>query len=248
MNLLTALNEWYAGELGQQLWQAEQAHLNEILPQLFGYHIVHCSIIPRYYDLSKSPIHHQIYLLDQSKLQESHTAGACVDYYQLPFASNSVDVVVLPHVLEFLHEPHVVLREASRIVIPEGHIIIIGFNPHSLWGLWRWLKNSNEQAPWGGSFIPPYKIHNWLMAYDFNEMQRKTFFYTIPNAQTPTASIRQRMFDTINERLRSHWGAAYIYQAQKKVSALTPLRPVWRRNSKVAANGIVQPTHRVCWL
>lgn len=61
---------------------------------------------------------------------------------ELPFASASIDLVVLPHVLEFAEEPHQILREVERVLIPEGQVIICGFNPVSLWGarhVWsRW--------------------------------------------------------------------------------------------------------------
>ena len=56
------------------------------------------------------------------------------DFTELPFASHSLDLVVLPHVLEFSTDPHQVLREVERVLIPEGQVIICGFNPTSLWG------------------------------------------------------------------------------------------------------------------
>jgi ubiquinone/menaquinone biosynthesis C-methylase UbiE len=57
------------------------------------------------------------------------------DFGELPFATQSLDLVVLPHVLEFAAEPHQVLREVERVLIPEGQVIICGFNPSSLWGM-----------------------------------------------------------------------------------------------------------------
>ena len=56
-------------------------------------------------------------------------------YEELPFATHSIDLVVMPHILEFAEDPHQVLREVERVLVPEGHVVITGFNPASLWGL-----------------------------------------------------------------------------------------------------------------
>ena len=55
--------------------------------------------------------------------------------HELPIATQSIDLVLLPHVLEFAEEPHAVLREVDRVMMPEGRLVIVGFNPWSLWGM-----------------------------------------------------------------------------------------------------------------
>ena len=52
----------------------------------------------------------------------------------LPFESQSVDLLVLPHAFECTAEPHNVLREVERVLVPEGRVVISGFNPWSMWG------------------------------------------------------------------------------------------------------------------
>ncbi len=54
----------------------------------------------------------------------------------IPLASDSIDVVVLPHVFEYSNNPHRLLRELDRILIDDGHLVILGINRFSLWGLW----------------------------------------------------------------------------------------------------------------
>jgi ubiquinone/menaquinone biosynthesis C-methylase UbiE len=56
------------------------------------------------------------------------------DLRELPFAANSIDLAVMPHVLESHDNPHQILREVERILIPDGQLVITGFNPLSLWG------------------------------------------------------------------------------------------------------------------
>ncbi|WP_223717365.1 class I SAM-dependent methyltransferase, partial [Escherichia fergusonii] len=59
------------------------------------------------------------------------------DFHALPFPANSLDLVVLPHALELASDPHETLREVERVLVPEGRVVILGFNPASLWGLWQ---------------------------------------------------------------------------------------------------------------
>jgi ubiquinone/menaquinone biosynthesis C-methylase UbiE len=58
-----------------------------------------------------------------------------LDFDALPFDSASLDLVVLPHTLELASDPHQTLREVERVLVPEGRVVIVGFNPASLWGL-----------------------------------------------------------------------------------------------------------------
>jgi SAM-dependent methyltransferase len=57
------------------------------------------------------------------------------DFDALPFPNQSLDLVLLPHTLELARDPHDTLREVERVLVPEGRVVIVGFNPASLWGL-----------------------------------------------------------------------------------------------------------------
>ena len=69
---------------------------------------------------------------------ESHApagrSAVWCDLLDLPFEAQSVDLIVMPHTLEFTSDPHRLLREAERVLMPEGQLIILGFNSLSLWG------------------------------------------------------------------------------------------------------------------
>ena len=62
-------------------------------------------------------------------------AALYCDFDALPFPDHSLDLVVLPHALELSRDPHLTLREVERVLVPEGRVMILGFNPASLWGL-----------------------------------------------------------------------------------------------------------------
>ena len=59
---------------------------------------------------------------------------------------NSLDLIVLPHALEFTDDPHLMLREAYRVIRPEGQIVIAGFNPFSLFGAKRYFGRGADAA------------------------------------------------------------------------------------------------------
>ncbi len=69
------------------------------------------------------------------------------------FANDNIDVVLLHHLLDYVDSPQDVLREAARVVLPMGHLVIVGFHPVSSWGLWRQVARFRGRAPWTGRFI-----------------------------------------------------------------------------------------------
>jgi SAM-dependent methyltransferase len=94
---------------------------------------------------------------------------------ELPIFSGSIDVVVIPHTLEFIDNPRQLLMEACRIVKPEGDIIIFCFNPLSFWGLKKWWVN-HKHIPWSGHFTRAKTIKKWLKLADF-ELTRQDPLY-----------------------------------------------------------------------
>ena len=88
---------------------------------------------------------------DASAPQRQAKPRVICRYDELPFASQSIDLVALPHVLEFTDDPHEVLREVARVLMPEGRLIITGFNPLSLWGMRQGMRRLGTE-----SFLPAH--------------------------------------------------------------------------------------------
>ena len=87
-------------------------------------------------------------------------AAVAADPLQLPLASQSADLVVLPHVLETHNDPHHVLREAERVLMPEGQLVVSGFNPLSLWRLRQMFSGRHAGAPWDARFISLLRLRD----------------------------------------------------------------------------------------
>ncbi len=161
----------------------------------------------------------------------------------LPFASDSIDVVLLSHTLDFSPDPHPLLREVERVLIPEGKLIILGFNPFSLWGAWRLFRLRRRNIPWCGRFLSLSRLDDWLSLLGFEVQQVKRMMFIPPLQQS--GLIRQL---AIVERLgRRYWpmlSGSYVVQAVKRVSTLTPIEPAWKLGSRVLGGSVIEPTTR----
>ncbi len=234
--LLQSFHQWQSSRLGEALKNAEQKALNAILPHFFGYYLLQVSIPEVRYDLSASPILRHFHVNHDDTFSHTNNVLHALSS-ELPVATNSIDVVLLPHVLEFIDDPHVILREACRVVIPEGYIIILCFNPYSLWGLQKTFKRARQQLPWLGDFIAANTIQNWLTAYDFEIVKRHAVFFRFAS-NSESILKEQSMLDTLGQRYWPQHGAVSVLFAKKKQFSVTPLRVRWQKRKAVSVKGI----------
>ncbi len=119
-----------------------------------------------------------------------------------------------------------VLREVHRVLTPEGHIVILGFNPLSLWGLWR-LAARRRGIPWCGQFISLLRLKDWLALLDF-ELTHGSMLYYRPPLQHEGLRDRLYFLEKIGDRWWPLAAAVYLLVAKKRVLGVTPLVPAWR--------------------
>ena len=161
------------------------------------------------------------------------------DFAELPFASQSLDLVVLPHILEFAKEPHQVLREVERVLIPEGQLIVCGFNPASLWGA-RQVAGRLSGAPFlprDGEFISLPRLKDWLKLLNM-EVNRGHFGCYAPPCTTETWLNRYAFMEQAGHRWWPYLGAVYMVQAIKRVKGMRLIGPVWKRHPVTAPNAM----------
>ena len=149
-------------------------------------------------------------------------AVACCDFDALPFDSNSLDLVVLPHALELARDPHLALREVERVLVPEGRVLIVGFNPASLWGLRQRLGRlrrrlaSDSQRdlflPSAGEFMRYRRLRDWLRLLSF-EVEAGRFGCYRPAARPRRAGSRaSRWMERAGERWWPVFGARLLHR------------------------------------
>jgi SAM-dependent methyltransferase len=241
------LRAWYERRLGQLLLECERRELGEVLANLFGYYLVQVGAAMDAYLLEASRIRHQVIVdniwpAEPCRSQPMHVASLCGKPHGLPVQSDSVDVVLLPHTLEFAPSPHEVLREVERVLVAEGHIVILGFNPWSLWGLWRLLRRRRRrQVPWHGAFRGMYRIKDWLSLLGFDIVQAHAYFYR-PPLQHEVMMRRLQWFERLGRRWWPFLGGAYLIVAKKRVTTLTPIKPRWRPRRSLLHQDVAKPT------
>jgi SAM-dependent methyltransferase len=229
------LESWYGQEGGLYLLQSTRDVLSGLLDTSFGYHILQLGVTRGHPLFTSSPINHRIYTTGAAG--EGVTLLSRDD--ELPLESDSIDAVIAHHSLEFAENPHQVLREMQRVLTPQGHLLIIGFNPWSLHGLSARLRGLRRSSLWHAHQpVSENRLGDWLRLLGC-EVQSRTRLYAVP----PVGSGRLRNWltrsDTWCNRHNLPVGGLYITHAIKQVSALH--RPQRLRPRRPRLIGLAAP-------
>lgn len=196
----------------------EQAYFDRTVSDIFGYNALQLGLPEHdFLQSNRMPL----------RFSAGNQSGNAVRLTctELPFDSDSLDLVVLPHVLEFSEHPHQVLREVARVLRPEGNLIISGFNPRSLWGLHRALAG-REGYPWQGQFIALPRIKDWLALLGF-EVAGGRFAAYAPPLHTTRWLERFAFIEAAGDRWWAVSGGVYFVHAIKRVHGMRLIKPKW---------------------
>lgn len=243
LSIRRQLREWFAGPLGAALLQIEQSQADRILADLFGYHIVQLGCLNEDAFIASSRISHKVILQLDEREKDVERLDMISGGEALALASDSLDVVFMPHVLEYTANPHKLLREIERILIGDGHLVVIGFNPWSLWGLWRLFHAWREIPPWCGHFFGLARIKDWLSLLDLELLHVERFFFR-PPLKNSRIMNRLRFLEKLGNYCWPWFGGAYLIVARKRVLPLTPIKLPWREKRRIINPGIAEPSTR----
>ena len=231
--LISELAGWLETPAGQYVKNWEQKKTNGMVTNAFGYHAVQVGL-PHWDLLAANRISHKVHT--HSSLAEAGLpAGmpsllAAPEY--LPFESQSIDLLILPHVLECSNNPHQVLREAERVLVPEGRLVISGFNPWSLWGVQGRLPGIDPLVP-----VPAHmqvslpRLKDWYKLLSL-EIDRGHFgCYAAPCASERWLQ-RWSFMDAAGDRWWPVCGAVYVVAAVKRVTGVRLVGPAWKSRKK----------------
>ncbi len=218
---IPGLDAWLNAVQGQYILDWEQSALDELVTDIFGFNALQIGF-PRvdFLRTNRIPLRQKACALPGGDVLCDETA--------LPFASHSIDLVVMPHVLEFSIDPHQILREVERILIPEGQLIIVGFNPCSLWGLKQRINRSGV-FPWNGRYIPLARLKDWLQLLAF-EVDRGTHGCYVPPFEQKKWLHRWHFMESTGDRSWNFAGAIYIVRAIKRVHGMRLITPAWKKS------------------
>ncbi|WP_291476959.1 methyltransferase domain-containing protein [Acidovorax sp.] len=260
---IIGLHHWFDSPPGRYLLAWEQERFDEAVADIFGYHGLQIGI-PMLDGLRDNRIPHQWLALGEEGMamlpgarpatppysaaqpgpEPLRLPALLADPVALPFADNSLDLVLLPHTLEQSVDPHAALREVERVLVPEGRVVISGLNPVSLWALrqhrarlYQRMGRGRLYLPDAGEFLGYRRLRDWLRLLNF-EVESARFGCYRPAVRSNQWLERFAWMD----RLGEHWwpilGAAYFLVAVKRVHGMRLLEPAWRTVPQRAAASV----------
>ena len=240
------MHQWFGTELGAALLKQEQRLIGDELADLFGYHLLQLG-----FDSN-------IALFGECRVQRCFQAGPVLptaqssahafvqcDFDALPFETDSLDGVVVHHVLEFAANPHAVLRELYRVTLPQGKVLIVGFNPWSMFGARMLSGRWQSETLWHNHLLSAARVTDWLELLGFNVQKTQFGFHRLPFHRT-AHWLGTAPDSRVSAALRHlPMGAVYVLTAVKQVVATTALKPRWRPQVTINPLPIAKPSASV---
>jgi len=214
--------DWFEGPLGARVLREEAALAPLALDDVFGFELLQVG--------AWGPARH---LLDGARTQHTTLVAPemslgvtlCAPLDSLPFRSDSIDAIFLPHTLELVEDPYAVLREAERVLCAEGCLMICGFNPFSGWGIRRAFARCVGRPvfpPQTQRMLSERRLRDWVALLGLD----------VDNVYGYLGSRRPWM------------AGAYLLKARKRVKTLTFVRPRRRVRQRVLV-GAAEPTSKL---
>jgi SAM-dependent methyltransferase len=204
--------DWFAKPLAQRLLREEQ---REAIPPLTacygqaGLYLRGTRLAPS--TLSGNMLQWVMRLHREARALDGDMV--CLDD-ALPLARESVDLAYLLHMLEGSASPASMLAEMERVLAPEGTLMLVTLNPHSLWRM-HWVGS-------GLRAIGPGRCRSLLSEAGFEVVRHYGLGPVLPwlRADPWTSLSAAGTRDPF-----AVWRAGYLLQARKRRRTMTPIRP-----------------------
>ncbi|MBT3067232.1 methyltransferase domain-containing protein [Rhodoferax sp. U11-2br] len=241
------MHDWLASPPGQYLLSWERAQMAQAVGNVFGFHALQLGLpeldaleanrMPHRWLATQTPTETSILPQEPSA---SPRAALVTDFSALPFSANSLDLVVMPHALELSADPHGVLREVARVLMPEGRVVICGLNPLSMWGFcqrrpnwFRWMGAQRLLLPSAGECIGYLRLRDWLSLLSL-EIEDSQFGCYRPACSSQAWLQRFNWMDKAGARWWPILGSVYCLVAVKRVRGMTLINPARKAVRRLA--------------
>lgn len=222
---LPAIRQWYESGVGQNTSLAVRQAVAEMSNDVFGYYAVQVGeLAGQYCLLQESRIKNRFAVAVEDSTETM--VDLVADPAALPLAFDNLDLIVASHVLDCTTAPHQVLREIERVLMPEGHCILIAFNPFSARGvrlIWRRLLKQKNSQP----VYTAFRLRDWFEVLGFEVLEVRSVGQHYRIEKLPVIR-RFSWLQVLVSKYYQLFGQVQLMHVQKKVSKLTPWKPKLR--------------------
>lgn len=237
---MNAIHNWFCTPRGCSLVEAECRLLSQRLACLYARHVLQVGAFDRGQRPALFHVARQ-WVLDDWPGGPVDIAASPVE---LPLQNETMDIVVLIHQLEFSDYPHQILREAERVLSPEGHMMVLGFNPISLWGLRSLFASRRHGGPPSiGRYRSQARIEDWMRLLGL-EIERKEQLRFSPPLNNSRLFGRLRRREDVGPSFLRWVGGIHLTIGQKRVGGRIPAQPVRCPRLVVIPGALGQPSSR----
>jgi SAM-dependent methyltransferase len=222
---------WQDLPLGDELKSLIEKEIAEVSRKFFGYHLVRLGHLSSQMELAACPIKHRVNITSNTQAYTNVVATSA----DLPLCENSIDAFLLAHELDFARDPHQILREVDRTIMPNGYLVITGFNPLSLCGLFKYLPFNKGNILHDARFFSSARVKDWLQLLGFEIVDVKHLLFN-------------ELFLQRKLRASSKWNqwchqylslltSMYVIVARKREIPLSLIKPKWKAKAKFSTVG-----------
>jgi SAM-dependent methyltransferase len=235
---------WFETPIGGRVLREESLLARHALDDVFGFELLQVGAWgPARHLLSAARTQHTTLLAPRPG------AGVtlCAPLTSLPFASDSIDAILLPHTLELVQDPYAVLREAERVLCAEGCLLIFGFNPWSGWGARRVFGHLIRRPPFPPQtrrLLAERRLRDWMALLDFEVAEVSGYLGSLPIAGRQRRKSDDPTLDPPFRPRTALTAGGYLLKARKRVQTLTLVRPRRRARQRVLVP-VSEPTSKV---
>ena len=239
----SALRAFWQLPLGKSLLGAEAQLLGEALEDVFGWEFLQVGAWGEGRELLAGCRTRRKIVVAPGTF--SGAADIIARPSALPIAPDSVDAVLLPHTLEFAADPYAIVREVDRVLSGEGQLVVLGFQPFSLWGL-RAHGSRAGFPPGMRRVLSAGRVREWLVLLGYEVVATRVYLHCSPWGSGPAATRETADHSPL---LRRSWfnplpAGAWLMKARKQICTLTPIRPRLREKQPAVIGRLVKPTTR----
>ncbi|MEE9326449.1 MAG: methyltransferase domain-containing protein [Cocleimonas sp.] len=258
-DMLKYCSNWYESLSGQSSLLALEDICTDIMSEVFGYYAIETGVLSGHYNLLQhSRIAAGFSLVDKNTAEiikgeiDNKNYSVLSTPEQLPVSTDNIDLVVASHVLESSKNPHQILREIDRVLVPEGHCVLIGFNPfalsHAGAHIGKYLRSGFKRESHHYKMHSVHRIHDWfsLLGFDVVDVNYLGFRPSVKNKKIFEGLA---WMDNVGSYMGPIMGSMYVVHAKKRVIAMRPDKKVWMApavlsGGKVALNRTAQRVRR----